>query len=254
MVMLERMLPNGAEQVSVYAASYRLIDAGNMIAFLFAGILFPKFSRMLHFKDNINNLFQIAFSFLMVFAFSFTIFGYFFSDEIITTLYVKNIYESSDTLKWLSIAFSALAGIHIYGTLLTANGQLRTLNYIAFFSILVNIILNLILIPTYKAEACAISSMAALMFSALLQAYFSKKYIKLEYSKGFGFKFISYLVLLIAFTYGYRYHEHNLHLFTHMAVFLFFSIALALLSGFISPLQVFRFLIDEVKSEVKKTM
>lgn len=252
MVMLERMLPDGAEQVSIYAASYRLIDAGNMIAFLFAGILYPKFTRMLHFKENIDNLFQIAFSFLMVFAISFTVFGYFFSDEIITSLYLKNIFESSDVLKWLSIAFTALAGIHIYGTLLTANGQLKVLNYIAIISIFVNVLLNLILIPILKAEACAISSLTALVISAILQGIYCKKYISLKYSGSFTFKLLSYIVLLIGFTYGYRYHEHNLNIVTHIVVFLFFSVTLALLSGFISPLQVFKFLIDEMKSEVKK--
>ena len=48
-VMMERMLPEGENniQAGIYAQAYRLLDATNMIAYLFAGLLLPLFSRML---------------------------------------------------------------------------------------------------------------------------------------------------------------------------------------------------------------
>jgi hypothetical protein len=41
------MLPDGKIQSSIYASAYRLLDAANMIAYLFAGLLLPLFARML---------------------------------------------------------------------------------------------------------------------------------------------------------------------------------------------------------------
>src|SRR4051812_16470344 len=47
-VLLERMLPFrvGAHEAGIYASGFRLLDAGNQIAFLFAGLLLPIFSSM----------------------------------------------------------------------------------------------------------------------------------------------------------------------------------------------------------------
>src|SRR5258705_293503 len=39
--LLERINPNGAYEAGVYAAAYRLLDASNMIGYLFASFLLP---------------------------------------------------------------------------------------------------------------------------------------------------------------------------------------------------------------------
>ena len=44
-VMIERLLINGNIEAGIYAAGYRLLDASNMIGFLFAGLLLPMFSQ-----------------------------------------------------------------------------------------------------------------------------------------------------------------------------------------------------------------
>ena len=64
-VMLERMLPDGAIQSGIYAAAYRLLDASNMIAFLFSGLLLPMFARMLKFKESVEDLVMLSFTLLI---------------------------------------------------------------------------------------------------------------------------------------------------------------------------------------------
>jgi len=46
-VMIERLLPDklGDEQAGIYASAYRLLDASNMIAYLFSVLLLPLFFR-----------------------------------------------------------------------------------------------------------------------------------------------------------------------------------------------------------------
>ena len=46
-VMIERMLPDGAFEAGVYVSAYRLLDASNMFAFLFAGLLLPMFAKII---------------------------------------------------------------------------------------------------------------------------------------------------------------------------------------------------------------
>jgi len=64
-VMLERMLPDGAHEAGIYAASYRLLDAANMMGFLFASILLPMFARMLSKKESVQTLVRTSFGLIM---------------------------------------------------------------------------------------------------------------------------------------------------------------------------------------------
>ena len=51
-----------------------------------------------------------------------------------------------------------MCGTYIFGSLLVANGSLRQLNYLYAASLLFNVVLNLLLIPKYKAEGAAIAT------------------------------------------------------------------------------------------------
>src|SRR5262249_34856569 len=63
---------------------------------------------------------------------------------------------------------------YIFGTLLTANGNLRQLNLMAIFGIIINLVLNLILIPQYKALGSAISSLTTQFVTALAQVFIAR--------------------------------------------------------------------------------
>jgi Na+-driven multidrug efflux pump len=57
----------------------------------------------------------------------------------------------------------------IYGTLLTANGNLRFLNQISIIGILLNIIFNAILIPDYGAAGSAFATLVTQTITSLAQ-------------------------------------------------------------------------------------
>jgi O-antigen/teichoic acid export membrane protein len=65
-VMIERILPEGKAQAGLYAQGFRLFDAFNMIAFLFAGLLLPMFASLFAKKQNIKELADVAFSLLFI--------------------------------------------------------------------------------------------------------------------------------------------------------------------------------------------
>lgn len=170
-VMLERMLVNGAEQAGIYASAYRLLDATNMIAFLFAGLLLPIFSRMIKLKQSVEPMVQLAFSLLVVPAIVIAACSYFFRLEIMTLLYAgtSHIEESAHVFGVLMCCFVPIACTYIYGTLLTANGSLLQLNIMASTGMIINILLNLILIPKMQVYGSAISSLTTQVLTALAQ-------------------------------------------------------------------------------------
>ncbi|NOR33663.1 MAG: oligosaccharide flippase family protein, partial [Bacteroidales bacterium] len=59
-VMLERLLENGREQAGIYAQSFRIFEAATQFSLLFAMLLLPMFSRMIHLKQDVNELVRTA--------------------------------------------------------------------------------------------------------------------------------------------------------------------------------------------------
>ncbi len=193
-VMLERILPNGDVESGIYAQAFRLLDAANMVPFLFASLLLPIFSRMLKTNEPIGPLLGFAFNILMVLSFTFALVCIIYRDPIMDLLYIHHPKESSAVLAILMVCFIFISSSYIFGTLLTANGNLRYLNFTSFAGVLVNISFNIILIPKYHAIGAAIASMLTQLTMASLQLLivyklfrFSSKDSKLKLSLVFFF-------------------------------------------------------------------
>ena len=58
---------------------------------------------------------------------------------------------------------------YVFGTLLTANGNMKEINLMAAFGILINITLNFMLIPHYQAKGAAIASVFTQFCIAIIQ-------------------------------------------------------------------------------------
>ncbi|MCK4662561.1 MAG: oligosaccharide flippase family protein [Bacteroidales bacterium] len=185
-VMLERLLPDGKVQAGIYAQAFRVLDAGAMFALLFAGLLLPIFSRMIKLKEKVNQLLQLSFSLIIVPAVILGVSSYFYSDDIIYLLYKSHIPESSKIFGILMPCFIFISTTYIFGTLLTANGNLKALNIMAAIGVVLNIALNLILIPRYFALGSAIACFITQLYAAVTQVIIAKK----VFSFGFNLKLL----------------------------------------------------------------
>ncbi|HOT89406.1 MAG TPA: oligosaccharide flippase family protein, partial [Bacteroidales bacterium] len=105
-VMMERMLPDasvsedymhsGEVQSGIYASAYRLLDATNMIAYLFSVLLLPLFAKMLKFKESVESLVKLSFSLLFTGAVIVSFTSYFYSEDIMRLLYPYNLSETME--------------------------------------------------------------------------------------------------------------------------------------------------------------
>src|SRR4030095_13166943 len=100
-------------------------------------------------KQSVEPMVQLSFSLLVVPAIIIATCSYFFRLEIITLHYTRtsHIEESAHVFVVLMCCFVPIASTYIFGTLLTANGSLKQLNIMASLGMVVNILLNLYLIP-----------------------------------------------------------------------------------------------------------
>ena len=93
----------------------------------------------------------------------------FYQTEIMILMDYNEIVASASIFSVLMFAFLGMAGTIIYGTLLTANGSLRQLNVTSAIAVVINVILNLILIPRYFALGAAYSALATQVFVGVSQ-------------------------------------------------------------------------------------
>ncbi|MDQ3193185.1 MAG: oligosaccharide flippase family protein [Bacteroidota bacterium] len=168
-IIMERILPNGAEQTGIFAQAYRLLDAANMIGFLFAGLLLPLFARMIKFNERINELVNLSLSLILALAVISAISSFFFRYEIMDLLYHEHIYESAQVFGVLMFSFIAISVTYIFGTLLTANGNLKQLNWLAAVGVIVNIALNFYLIPMFFSLGAAYVGLLTNSMIAVMQ-------------------------------------------------------------------------------------
>lgn len=200
-VMLERMLPDGKEQTSIYVSAYRLLDSANMIAFLFAGLLLPMFSRMIKLKHNVDKLVKLSYSILAFGSIIVAVGSFFYSDYIMELLNTNHIEESSKVFGVLMSCFIAISITYVFGTLLTANGNLMQLNIMASIGMALNIVLNIFLIPLYKAYGSALSSLITQFITALFQVYLCQKVFKFRVNYRFLITLFVFLIGVIVFNY-----------------------------------------------------
>ncbi len=196
-VMIERILPDGKEQAGIYAQGFRILDAAAMFAFLFAGLLLPIFSKMIRNNEAIGDMVRLSFSLLIIPAFTLAIISFFYNKDIISLLYEEHIEYSSRIFRILIIGFVFISTSYIFGTLLTANGSLKALNILALTTVILNVGMNLILIPRHGALGAAIASIGSQGFYAFLQIFISRKIFQFH----INFSLIIRLLLFIILTF-----------------------------------------------------
>lgn len=205
-VMLERMLPDGARQSGIYASAYRMLDATNMIAFLFAGLLLPIFAKMIKQKESVEEMVKLSASLLIVPAIIIAFGSFAYREEIMGMLYHEHIEESAQVFGRLMFCFIAISTTYIFGTLLTANGNLKELNIIACSGMFINIVLNFILIPTERAAGSSFSSLTTQFLTALSQVIMVQYLFKFK----INYRFLFSLVVFAGAVGGIELYSKNL--------------------------------------------
>ncbi len=237
-VMLERLLENGAEQAGIYAQAFRLLDAAIMIAYLFSGLLLPMFSQMIKHKKPIEDLAELSFSFIAVPAILVMSCGVFYSKELMGLLYHAHVEESAQVFMLIINSFLAISSVYIFGTLLTANGNLKQLNMVALGGMILNVIMNLILIPRYQATGAAIASLSTQFLTAGAQIMLAHYIFHFKFRWALGGRYL--LFTLLTFALFWFSSQFSSYFVWRAALGALSCFMVALLLKLIRPLELFR--------------
>jgi O-antigen/teichoic acid export membrane protein len=92
---------------------------------------------------------------------------------------------------------------------LTANGSLKYLNLVAGLGMIMNIGLNLWLIPLFKENGAATTSLITQSVTAILQAWLALKIFKIKFEWRYTLKILLFILLVVIIAYSVQFLNLN---------------------------------------------
>lgn len=166
-VLLRRLA--GDADAGVYAGAFRLLDALTMVAYLVSVPLLPVFSRLCREGGSCVDVLRIVFWPLTLFAVVAAVLCAVFAEPLMQLLYHGNYAPYVPVFRVVIFGFIPISFTYIFGTLLTAGGYLRQLNLFAATTLVLNVAVNMMLIPCFGAVGSAWASLSAQSFMAVAQ-------------------------------------------------------------------------------------
>jgi O-antigen/teichoic acid export membrane protein len=208
-VMLERMLSDGGVAAGIYARSYRIFEALTMVAYLFAVLLLPIFSRSIKEGTPIRALGSRAMELLVFGSVSCAVIAWYYPDTILSWRYEEPGHQSAEVFRWLMVGFVAVSLSYVTGTLLTAGERLVWLTGISAVCIVLNIALNYTLIPEIGAKGSAIATAITQWVALVLQVVCILLWFRRGPGVGLIKRLTGFSLVAAALTYGSTIIEAN---------------------------------------------
>jgi O-antigen/teichoic acid export membrane protein len=155
-------------------------------------LLLPLFSRMIAEKSSVKPLLKTSFTLIFIYGIVLAAVSFFYSYPLMNLLYDAHADTSSEVFHVLMLSIAPLSATYIFGTLLTANGNLKQLNMIAFAAMILNVGLNILLIPYFRAIGSAYISLLTQMLIITAEIVIASKVFSLKIS-------LKYIVRLSGF-------------------------------------------------------
>ncbi len=181
--VLLRSMASDAD-AGIYAGAFRLLDALTMVAYLVSVPLLPVFSRLCAPNDGtsgnaarspLEEAIRLVFWPMMFFAIGAAVVGAVWASPLMELLYPGRGAQYAPVFRVIVFGIIPIGLTYIFGTLLTAGGHLRQLNIFAATSLVINIVVNIALIPHLGAVGSAFASLTAQSFMAVTQLILSIK-------------------------------------------------------------------------------
>ena len=178
--LLERVHPNGAHEAGIYAAAYRLLDASNMVGYLIASFFMPFIARLWSENQALEKTILQTRHLQLMFAVTMAAIAIMLAPWLHKILYHRNDGYSIKVLQWCLPVLIGYSFVQVYGTVMTATGNIVAFCYLNLTAVIINIILNLFLIPSYGAFGCCISALCSQAFLAVATMSFVNRKLKIS--------------------------------------------------------------------------
>ena len=221
--LLERLHPDGSYEAGIYAAAYRLLDAFLMPGNLVIALLLPFVARQYEQRKLFGEVVLSVRHFLMMLTAGIVAIGFMLAPWIQNILYDHDPAYAAEVLRLTLLSMGGYTLIQVYGTILTATGHVRHFVNVIFLSVILNLMLNLFLIPQFGAKAPALSALVTQNLAGLYLLFLVSKQFNLHVNNRSLFVYffsVAVYVMIIIFGIGMNMNEWLLILFCMIAGFL----------------------------------
>ncbi len=219
-------LLKGSTVVGWYSASYRLMEVFLFLPGVFATAVFPVFSNLhLSSHETLKMSYQKSFKYLAILSVPVAVGTTVLAPEIVLLIYKSAFTPSIIILQILIWAIPITFLNYIFGTILPAMNRQNVLLKVTFLSMIFNIALNLVLIPTYSYIGAAVVTVATELFIFVLCLFIlSRTFSKVRLQEVLFKPVVASLTMLLFLFYF----KTNLFLEIAMGAILYFVVLIAI--------------------------
>jgi O-antigen/teichoic acid export membrane protein len=176
-LLIKKMLTDGNYQNGVYASGGRLLEAVVMMVGAVSTVLLPVFARMFSRHDSVQPVITMLVVLLLVPATALASVCSAYSWDILRLVSPETDEYTSQVFSILILSFIPYTAMYIFGSLLTAKGELRTLIRICGAALIFNLLINLYCIPVWGAWGAAVAALVTQITVGFGKLTFSKVHV-----------------------------------------------------------------------------
>ncbi len=236
-----------SQNIGYYSNAVKLIRVLYAITSAIGATAIPRMTYFYSIQNNTKfvNMFNSVLKILILIAIPMSIGVFMLRERIVTALFGLEFLPSASIIAILSSLIIIISISYFTGTVvLTSTNNEKYLMKATITGAVVNICMNLLLIPAYGICGAAIASVIAESAVLLVHYYYSKKYYKILINLKFVISILIANILMIA----------TLHLISKMAVSNILVLVLSVICGALIYLLALLFFKNELLIELKNTL
>jgi len=167
-------------EVGWYNAAYKIYEGLIVFPFIIGVVLYPRLSQLFVLNKKAHFLLSSrAAKYMFVISLPILICGILLSKNIINTLFGEGFQNSVDALQILLVGVVFVFQIRLFQIILNSIDKQKIVMYVGLTGLIVNVFLNLLLIPRYGFKgAAATTVMSELMVFGIYYFYLCRSYFK----------------------------------------------------------------------------
>lgn len=229
----------GDDAVGWYSAAYKMIESLLFIPSVFMISLYPVLSHLYTSSHkNLKKSYYRGFKYLFILGLPIAIGTTILAKEFIYLIYTQNFVNSIDVLKILIWACLFIFLSHITSTVLISINRQNINMYLASIMVVLNISLNLLLIPKYGLLGASISTLITEGMVMIFGFYFVSKFLVFLPLQNIIVKPIISALLMGIFIYNFKY--LNLFCLILLATIFYFGLLILFRTFTKEDIQIFK--------------
>ena len=193
---------HSTESVAIYNTARKIIEALSFLPENIYTAVFPSLSLFfVSQKDKYNQTFKQFFIMILIIAIPISAGLFILAPRLIGLLFSPEFYQAYIPLRWLSIALLMIYIRMALSVTYNTSGNQHRFGIIFGTSVLINILLNLLLIPKYEALGASIALIISESSLILFSLPFALKHVSFSWGKVFFPKIFIITILISLFLY-----------------------------------------------------